>query len=70
MRPRPISHGCSRVQDGEDVVITRAGTPDARIVPVDARSRPRVPGSVAGLIEIMADFVEPLPDNLLDAIEW
>jgi prevent-host-death family protein len=58
-----------RVEEGEDVVISRAGRPVARLVPVVARGARRVPGSAAGLIHIMPDFDDPLPEALLDAFE-
>ena len=64
-----LSRLLARVRDGEEVVIAKAGTPVARIVPVVIRPRRRVPGSAAGLIEIMPDFDEALPDELLDAFE-
>jgi prevent-host-death family protein len=64
-----LSRLLARVLDGEDVVIAKAGTPVARIVPVLARPSRRVPGSAAGLIEIMPGFDAPLPDELLDAFE-
>lgn len=58
-----------RVKDGEEVIIARAGTPIARLVPAVDRPKRRVPGSAAGLIKILPGFDDPLPDDLLDAFE-
>jgi prevent-host-death family protein len=52
-----------RVQNGEEVVIARAGKPVARILPftVDDHS-PRVPGIDKGKVIIKPDFDAPLPE--------
>lgn len=47
------------VEDGEDVVIARAGTPVARLVPVPTGERR--PGRLKGKIAIGDDFDAPLP---------
>jgi prevent-host-death family protein len=57
-----------RVAEGEEVVITRSGEPVARLVPVQRRV-PRVLGRDAGLLEVPADFDEPLPEHLRRAFE-
>lgn len=64
-----LSRLLARVREGEEVVIAKAGVPVARLVPVTQRPARRVPGSAAGLIEIMPDFDDPLPDEVLDAFE-
>ena len=53
---------------GEEVVITRAGTPVAKLVSVTLRG-PRELGIDLGRFEVPEDFNESLPDNLLDAFE-
>ncbi len=54
-----------RALDGEDVVIARAGTPVARLVPyVEERPR-RVPGALKGRIWMAPDFDET-PEELVD----
>jgi prevent-host-death family protein len=61
-----LSRLLARVAAGEEVVISRAGTPIARLVPV-AKARPRrVPGRDKGKVWIAADFDAPLPKELLD----
>ena len=59
----------ARVKKGEEVVIAKAGTPIARLVPVTERPARRVPGSAKGRISIGPDFNEPLPETVLEAFE-
>jgi prevent-host-death family protein len=51
---------------GEEVVVTSASRPVARIVPYEASSEPRTPGLLAGRVEIRSDFDE-LPPGFADA---
>ncbi len=44
---------------GEEVVISKAGTPLVRLVPVTAASKPRTLGTLAGLVKESADCWEP-----------
>jgi len=53
-----------RVADGEEIVIARAGTPVARLVPVAPKPH-RVIGQDDGLFEVPDDFDAPLPDEVL-----
>ena len=63
-----LSRLIDRAVAGEDVVISRAGRPMVRLVPVAARSAPhRRPGSARGRIRLAADFDE-LPSDVLDAL--
>jgi len=59
----------ARVKDGEEVVIAKAGTPIARLVPVAERPARRVPGSAKGRISISPDFNAPLPVSVLETFE-
>ncbi|MEW6274728.1 MAG: type II toxin-antitoxin system Phd/YefM family antitoxin [Bacillota bacterium] len=59
----------ARVKEGEEVVIAKAGTPIARLVPVTERPARRVPGSAKGRVSISPDFNEPLPETVLEAFE-
>ena len=52
-----------RVQDGEEIIIAKAGKPYAKIVPVGQPS-PRKPGIAKG--KVTEAFFEPLPDDELD----
>jgi prevent-host-death family protein len=44
------------VEEGEEVVIARNGTPVARLVPHTEQRKPREPGSAKGKIWISPDF--------------
>ncbi|MEW6423207.1 MAG: type II toxin-antitoxin system Phd/YefM family antitoxin [Bacillota bacterium] len=59
----------ARVKEGEEVVIAKAGTPIARLVPVTETPARRVPGSAKGRVSISPDFNEPLPEPVLEAFE-
>jgi prevent-host-death family protein len=53
-----------RVQAGEEVVISRAGKPVARLVPVAEPKKPRELGRHRGEIWIADDFDAPLPPEI------
>ncbi|MEY3265041.1 MAG: hypothetical protein RL717_2518 [Pseudomonadota bacterium] len=54
---------------GEEVIISRAGKPVARLIPIAAKPPIRKPGSLKGLIRIAKDFDAPLPHDLQQAFE-
>ena len=54
---------------GEEIVIARNGRPVARLVPLDAASKPRRPGGWEGKLWIADDFDDPLPDDIQAAFE-
>jgi prevent-host-death family protein len=59
---------------GAEIIIAKAGTPAARLVPlvplVSSDKRPkRKLGALAGQGSVPKDFDAPLPDSLLDAFE-
>jgi len=55
----------SRVQQGEEIVISKSGQPVARIVPEPGPRKPRQPGSAKGEFIIHDDFDAPLPSEVL-----
>jgi len=55
-----------RVEQGDEIIIGRAGRPVARLVPFETPSRPRRPGALKGQITIEPDFDE-LPPELAEA---
>jgi prevent-host-death family protein len=55
-----------QVATGEDVVISKAGEPVAKVVPLRARVKRTGRGSLQGQIRINDDFDE-LPDDIADA---
>lgn len=57
-----------RVEQGEEIVIGRAGRPIARLCAYQARRAPRVPGRLAGKIKMAPDFSDT-PEWLIDAFE-
>lgn len=57
-----LSQLVEQVEAGEDVVLARAGTPVARIVPL-RRAEPRVLGRWRGRVRMADDFDAPLPDD-------
>lgn len=58
-----------RVSAGEEIIIAKAGRPVARLVPLEAKGKVRVPGTYAGRIHIADDFESPMPDDVLDDFE-
>jgi prevent-host-death family protein len=49
------------VADGEEIVVTKAGKPIARLVAYLPKRQPRRPGIMRGKIRIKKNFNEPLP---------
>lgn len=64
-----LSRLLTRVVEGEEIVIARAGTPVARLVPIENRRRQRVLGQDEGLFEVPEDFDDPLPEDVLASFE-
>lgn len=58
-----------RVEQGEEIVIARAGRPVARLSPVTPASKKRVLGSARGQIWIAEDFDASLPEDLQSEFE-
>jgi prevent-host-death family protein len=50
-----------RAAAGEEIVIAKAGSPRAKLVPVRTVRRPRRPGGWKGRVHIGKDFDAPLP---------
>jgi prevent-host-death family protein len=61
-----LSRLIDRALAGEDVVISRAGKPMVRLVPVPTKPARRRPGSARGQIRIAPDFDE-LPEEVAAA---
>ena len=66
-----LSDLVERAAAGEEIVIAKAGTPMARLVPLQQPDRPRLrePGMWKGKIWIAPDFDGPLPPDIQDALE-
>jgi prevent-host-death family protein len=61
-----LSRLLERVALGEEVIIAKAGTPVARLVPVTNRKKKRVLGSAKGEFTVPDDFNDPLPKEIED----
>jgi prevent-host-death family protein len=60
-----LSRLLARVATGEEVLISRAGKPVARLVPVGPKRPRRMPDRDKGAAFIADGFDEPLPRELL-----
>lgn len=49
--------------EGNEIIISDAGNPVVRLVPVPVARKKRVAGLNRGQIKMRADFDEPLPDT-------
>lgn len=56
-----------RVQLGEEVVIAKAGTAIAKLVPIRESLKPRTLGSAKGKFQMSDDFDSPLPTEIEDS---
>lgn len=54
-----------RVRQGEEVIISEAGIPIARLSPVSSKS-PRIPGQDRGKVIIHPDFDLPLSEDIIN----
>ena len=60
-----LSELLRRVAAGEEVIITRGGTPVARLVPPLGHRRRRQLGFDRDVVTVPDDFDDPLPDDVL-----
>ena len=61
-----LSRLLERVAMGEEVIIAKAGTPVAKLVPVKGSPKKRVLGSAKGEFTVPDDFNDPLPKEIED----
>ncbi|MDP2960734.1 MAG: type II toxin-antitoxin system Phd/YefM family antitoxin [candidate division Zixibacteria bacterium] len=59
----------SEAGSGEEIIIAKSGKPVARLIPFEKKPAKRVPGSAKRKISLSADFLKPLPDDLLETFE-
>jgi prevent-host-death family protein len=57
-----LSRLLERVLCGEEIIITRSGTPVARLAPLAQRRKPQKGGFDAGKVIIKPNFDDPLPE--------
>lgn len=63
-----LSKLLDRVERGEEIVLGRNGRPVARLSAYRTRRAPRVPGQLAGKVEMAPDFADT-PEWLIEAFE-
>jgi prevent-host-death family protein len=61
-----LSRLLERVEQGEEIVIARAGKPVAKLIPYAGTKEPRKPGGWEGRVWIAPDFDE-LPEEIAAA---
>lgn len=61
-----LSRLLERVALGEEVVIAKAGTPVAKLVPISTKKKKRLIGSAKGEFIVPDDFNDPLPKEIED----
>ena len=58
-----------RAANGEEIILSKAGKPLAKLVPYHRSPVPRQPGGWEGQVRISEDFDAPLPPELQAAFE-
>jgi prevent-host-death family protein len=64
-----LSRLLNRVAAGEEIIISKAGRPVARLIPYRRKARKRVPGMDRGKVWIADDFDAPLPSDVQKLFE-
>ena len=59
----------ARVAKGEEIIISKAGKPVARLVPTEETLTKRIAGSAKGTVIISDNFDAPLPESILNSFE-
>ena len=59
----------AKVGKGEEVIISKAGKPIARLIPIGEKPIKRDAGSAKGRVIMAEDFDAPLPEEVLDSFE-
>ena len=64
-----LSRLLERVAAGEEIIISKANKPMAKLAPLSKPQMDRVPGLDKGVIQIPDDFDAPLPQDVLALFE-
>lgn len=64
-----LSRLVDRAASGEEIILSKAGKPLAKLVPLHPSAKPRQPGGWEGRVRISEDFDAPLPPDLQAAFE-
>ena len=59
----------ARLNKGEEVIISKAGKPVARLVPFEEKLKRRVAGSGKGKVKVSDNFDAPFPESILSSFE-
>jgi prevent-host-death family protein len=62
-----LSRLVDRAANGEEIILSKAGKPLAKLVPFYRPPEPRQPGGWEGRVRISDDFDAPLPPEIQDA---
>lgn len=62
-----LSKLIERACAGEEIIIARGNQPVVKLVPVEAMTPKREPGTLKGKLTVPPEFFEPLPEDELDA---
>lgn len=64
-----LSRLVDRAASGEEIILSKAGKPLAKLVPFHPSPGPRQPGGWEGQVRISDDFDDPLPPEIQAAFE-
>ena len=64
-----LSRLLERVAAGEEIIISKANKPMAKLTPLSKPQMDRVPGLDKGAVQIPDDFDAPLPEDVLAQFE-
>jgi len=64
-----LSRLVDRAANGEEIILSKAGKPLAKLVPFNRPAKPRQPGGWEGRAWISDDFDAPLPAEIEAAFE-
>lgn len=64
-----LSRLVDRAANGEEIILSKAGKPLAKLVPYHRATEPRQPGGWEGRMRISEDFDAPLPPEIQAAFE-
>lgn len=64
-----LSKLVEKVLDGQEIIISKAGKPVAKLVPFNQGASSRKLGLMKGKIRMSADFDAPLPESIIEEFE-
>jgi prevent-host-death family protein len=64
-----LSRLVDRAASGEEIILSKAGKPMAKLVPFHRSADSRQPGGWEGQVRISDDFDDPLPPDIQAAFE-